>query len=122
MKMLCLIVASITLLSLTAFAHADDPKNDAVVKLLGKWEVVKTREDRLLGATVTFEKEGKLSVVMKVDGQDTKLDGTYKVEKDKLVSEINGNTDTNTIKKLTDAELELENSMATATTVLKKKK
>lgn len=122
MKLLCLITASIALLGLTSLAHADDNKKDAATKLLGKWEVVKSRQERLMGAIVTFEKEGKLSVVMKVDGKDTKLDGTYKVEKDKLVSEIDGNTDTNSIKKITDADLELENDQATETTVLKKKK
>ena len=123
MKMLCVAMASVTLLGLTAFAQADDPKNEATIaKLLGKWEITKTREENLVGAIVTFEKGGKANVVMKVDGKETKLEGTYKVEKDKLISELNGNTDTNTITKLTDTALELENSDASVTTILKKKK
>jgi uncharacterized protein (TIGR03066 family) len=123
MNTLCVIAASIALLGLTTAAQADGPKkDDTVTKLLGKWEVTKATDETLVGAIVTFEKGGKVSLVKKVDGKETKLDGTYKVEKDKLVSDIAGNTDTNTIKKLTAAALELENEESSATTVLKKTK
>ncbi len=123
MKTSFVLVASIALLGLASAAWADEPKNDdTVTKLLGKWEVAKATDESLVGAFVTFEKGGKVSLVKKVDDKETKLDGTYRIEKGKLISEIGGNTDTNTIKKLTATALDLENEESRATTVLKKTK
>src|SRR5207302_4387029 len=104
-------------------ARTDEPKKeDAVTKLVGKWKVTKATDEAGVGAVVTLEKGGKASFVRKVDGQDTKLDGTYRVEKDTLISDIAGNTDTNAIKRLTADELELENPDSRAVTTLKKTK
>jgi uncharacterized protein (TIGR03066 family) len=123
MKALSVLAVSLVLLGLTSVVRADDSKkDDPVAKLLGKWEVTKATDERLVGAIVTFEKEGKANVVMKVDGQETKLDGTYKVEKETLITEVGDNKDTNIIKKLTANALELENKDSQATTVLKKTK
>ena len=122
MKALCVIAMSVVLLGLTTAARTDEPKEDTVTKLLGKWKVTKATDESLVGAVVTFEKGGKASVVRKVDGQETKLDGTYRVEKDTLISDIAGNTDTNAIKRITADELELENPDSRAVTTLKKTK
>ena len=123
MKALIAISVGLALLGLTSVVRADDSKkDDPVAKLLGKWEVTKATDERLVGAIVTFEKEGKANLVRKVDGQETKLDATYKVEKDTLITEIGDNKDTNIIKKLTANALELENKDSQATTVLKKTK
>jgi uncharacterized protein (TIGR03066 family) len=123
MKALCVIAVSVALLGLTTAARADEPKkDDAVTRLLGRWTVTKATDESLVGAIVTFEKGGKASLVRKAGGQETKLDGTYRVEKDTLISEIAGNTDTNTIKRLTADALELENPDSRAATILKKTK
>ncbi len=122
MKMLCAIAMSLALLGLTSYARADEAKkDDPLAKLLGKWEVTKATDERLVGAVVTFEKGGKANLVMNVDGQETKLDGTYKIEKDTLITEVGESKDTNIIKKLTASALELENKESQAMTVLKKK-
>src|SRR5262245_59047001 len=118
MGRLCVIAAGVALLSLTTIPGADGAgKGDTATKLVGKWEVTKATDATLVGAVVTFEKGGKVSLVKK-DGKGAKLDGTYKVEKDKLVSDVGGNADTNTIKKLTADALELEHDDSGATTVL----
>ena len=95
---------------------------NTAAKLLGKWEVTKAPEANLVGAIITFEKEGKMTAVIKQDGQEQKLDGTYKVEKDVLTVEVAGNTHTHAIKKVTADTLELEVKEANATMTLKKKK
>src|SRR5262245_867851 len=102
MKTWCVIAVSVTLLGLANDVGADEPKKDDIVsKLLGKWEITKAADQSLVGAFVTFEKEGKAIIVKKANGQEAKLDGTYKIEKDKLISDIGGTVDTNIIKKLT---------------------
>jgi uncharacterized protein (TIGR03066 family) len=123
MKALWVIAVCLTLLSLTTAVGADEPKKgDTVTKLLGKWEITKAADESLVGAIVTFEKDGKATIVKKADGQGAKLDGTYKVDKDKLISDIGGNVDTNIIKKLTSDTLEFENIDSKAKTILKKTK
>jgi uncharacterized protein (TIGR03066 family) len=120
-KAMCVIVVTVALLGLTTAARTDEPKKeDTVTKLLGRWTVTKAADEQLVGAIVTFEKGGKVSVVRKADGKETKLDGTYRVEKDTLISDIGGNTDTNAIKRLTADALELENQDSRVVTILKK--
>ena len=100
------------LIVLTAgFATAQD---DNAKKIVGKWEITKSGSDLPTGSTVDFAKDGKLTAVIK--GEDTKLEGTYKVEKDKLTVKLKVADqtieETVTITKLTDTELELKDKDA----------
>lgn len=92
---------------------ADD---DNAKKIVGKWEVTKSGSDLPEGSTVEFAKDGKLTAVIKGDAtkkeEATKLEGTYKVEKDKMVVKLKVGDqsieETVTILKLTDDALELK--------------
>lgn len=70
------------------------------------------------GGTITFEKGGKFTLVLK---EDSKMEGTFEIEKGRLVTKIGDASDTDTIKKLTADEVELQNDNK-ETTQLKKKK
>jgi uncharacterized protein (TIGR03066 family) len=87
-----------------------DEKSDEKL-LLGKWE----QEDKPNGATVKIEfKERKaFNVTITMDGRDQKLEGTFKLEKDKLTTTINRPDGTKTertlkVKSLKEKELILE--------------
>ena len=92
---------------------ADD---DNAKKIVGKWEVTKSGSDLPEGSTVEFAKDGKLTAVIKGDAtkkeEATKLEGTYKVEKDKMVVKLKVGDqsieETVTILKLNDDALELK--------------
>ena len=90
------------------FATAAD--DDNAKKIVGKWEITKSGSDLPVGSTVEFTKDGKLSAVIK--GDDTKLEGTYKVEKEKLTVKLKVGDqsveETVTITKLTEDALELK--------------
>jgi uncharacterized protein (TIGR03066 family) len=91
----------------TAQAQDDNAK-----KIVGIWEVAKAGGDLPAGSTIEFTNDGKLNAVVKVEGMEVKLDGTYKVEKEKLTVKIKvadqNIEETATIKKLTDDALEIE--------------
>src|SRR5262249_13035255 len=100
---------------------ADDKKDDKAAKLLGIWEITNTVNR---GGTNSFNKDGKLVLAQKnSEGTEFKFGGTYKVEGDKLVYDVKLiNEDlsrTETIKKLTDNNLDLVNSDGGATTLKK---
>ena len=99
------------LFGLAGFAGADD-KDDNAKKIVGKWEVTKSGSDVPVGSTVTFSKDGKINVAVKLDGKDESIDGTYKVEKDKLTVKLKVADqtieETLTLQKLTDKELEIK--------------
>ena len=119
MKTLYALAVAVAALGIAAVATADD--KDTAAKLVGKWEITKADDEPLVGATLTFTKDGKFTIAIKVDDKEMKVEGTYKIENGKLVTESGGMSDTDTIKKLTDDALELENKEK-KTTVLKKKK
>src|SRR5262245_45850303 len=81
---------------------------DTAKRLIGVWEVTKS-DDAPPGATVEFTKDGKILVRAKVKDMDIKVDGTYEVKKDQIVTKVSfgdkSKTETHTIKKLTDKEL-----------------
>lgn len=120
MKALSAFVA-VVLVCASVGRAADD---DNAKKIIGKWEISKS-EDLPAGTTVEFTKDGKVIATAKVEGKEVKLEGTYKVEKDKLTSKItvNGKTveDTDDIVKLTDDTLELRDKDKKVTTLKKKK-
>src|SRR5258708_2137813 len=98
MKPLYALAVAAATLGLAAPATADDKKKDDVAaKLVGAWEVTKADEEPLVGATITFAKDGKFTIAIKVDGQEMKVEGTYKIEDGKLVTKSEGgSSDTDT--------------------------
>lgn len=112
MKRLFAVALGLAVLGLAGTAGAQDKKDDNAAKIVGKWEVTKSGSDLPAGSTIEFTKDGKLTAVVKADGQELKLDGTYKVEKEKLTVKLKlGDQEMEeavTIKKLTDDALEVE--------------
>jgi len=110
---------------LIAFAGPASAQDDHAKKIVGAWEVAKTTGDLPAGTTVEFQKDGKIAIVIKEADKDMKLDGTYKVEKDKLNVTITvmgqKHEESLTIKKLTDDALELEDKDKKVETFKKKK-
>jgi uncharacterized protein (TIGR03066 family) len=122
MKRLSALALGVVVLALAGSASAQD---DYAKKIVGKWKITKSASDAPIGTLIEFTKDGKLSVVIKLDAQEMKLEGTYKIEKDKLLTKIKLNDqqveETDTIKKLTDDELELEDKEKKSTTLKKEK-
>lgn len=110
------------LLSVACGARAAD--DDNAKKIIGVW-VVEKAEEIPAGATVEFTKDGKLLLVAKINDKELKLEGTYKVEKDKLMTKMKigdkVTEDTDTITKLTDEALELTDKDKKTATFKKKK-
>jgi uncharacterized protein (TIGR03066 family) len=105
----------------TAQGQADNAK-----KIVGAWELAKAGGELPAGSIIEFTQDGKLKATIKADGMELKLDGTYKVEKDKLTVKIKVGDqtmeETATIKKLTDDALEIEDKDKKVDVFKKKKK
>lgn len=89
----------------------DAPK-DTAAKLVGTWGVTKSPGELPIGTTVTFDKDLKFKVSVEFNGQRLDIEGTYKVEGDKLEVTVKGpdgkdDTDTDTIEALDDKKLVL---------------
>jgi len=84
--------------------------NDTAVKLVGVWEVTKSKGP--LGGTVEFTKEGKIRIRIKIKDKNVEIDGSYKLENEKIIATLNfggkSKTDSLKIKKLNDTELHIE--------------
>ena len=121
MKAICAVALGVLVLASARTAAQDDNAK----KIVGKWEITKSDSDAPVGAVVEFAKDGKLIVAAKIEGTELKLEGTYKVEKDKLVTKLKVGDmtieDTDTITKLTDDALEIQDKDKKLT-VLKRKK
>jgi uncharacterized protein (TIGR03066 family) len=95
-------------LALLGSADGGDKKGVDKAKLIGVWEVTKS-EGAPPGATVEFTKDGKLLVSFKLNDKEFKVDGTYKLDGNKLdtvlVFEGKEVKDAHTIKTLTDTML-----------------
>jgi len=83
-------------------------------KIVGKWEVSKTGDAQgaPVGAVVDFQKDGKLGMTMKILDKEMTMNGTYKVDGDKLTITMKGldgkeQSETNTIKSLDDTTMVL---------------
>lgn len=102
-------VAILTVVVACLPVRGQDKKN--ADKILGTWEA--TKGEIPAGATLAFNKDGKLKVMAEVDGKAVNIEGTYKVDGDTLTTttkhEGADRTETATIKTLTDKELVLEN-------------
>ncbi len=122
MKAIPAAILGVMLMTLGTAAQAQD---DNAKKLVGVWVVDKSSGDLPAGSTVEFTKDGKLKVAVKADGQELKFDGTFKVEKDKIMIKLMIDTqnleESITIKKLTDEVLEIEDKDSKVDTFKKKK-
>ena len=101
---------------------ADD---DNAKKIVGTWEVTKGAE-LSVGDVFEFTKDGKVIATVAINKKEVKVEGTYKIEKDKLITKIvtKGKEieDTDEIVKLTDDAMELRDKDKKVTTFKKKKK
>jgi uncharacterized protein (TIGR03066 family) len=86
-------------------AISDDKKIDAG-NLVGKWEVTKAPEDSVpKGAVIEFTKDGKLKLALEFNGKKFEMEGTYKVDGEKLQTKMKDpsgaeHEDSDTIKSL----------------------
>src|SRR5262249_29852603 len=120
------ILAVGVLVGLVSFAARAEDKEDNAKLIVGKWECTKADEGTLpVGSTVEFTKDGKMIVIVKADGQETKGEGTYKVEGDKFDFTIKigeqEHSETINIKKLTKTELNTTNKEGKVVDLTRKK-
>jgi uncharacterized protein (TIGR03066 family) len=110
MNVLARVGLGLAVMVLAGLARAEDKKEFDKAKLIGTWKVTKA-EGAPEGALVEFTKDGKFIVTFEVNGEKKSVDGTYKLEGDKLhtVMKIGDMEmkDTDTIKSLTDDKLNL---------------
>ena len=110
----------------STIAGAQDKKIDPA-KFVGKWEVTKSEVPNLTGSTVEFTKDGKLTVMATIEGKKEEFIGTYTVDGDKLKVTLKPkdggkeNTDTDTIKSVTDDKIVLVDKEKKETELTKKK-
>lgn len=120
MKPLCAAVLGVVVFALAGSARADD-----AAKLLGKWEITKSTGDTPVGAIVDFEKDGKMTAMVKLDNKDVKLTGTYKFDGKKLKVNLMFNEEKIehefTVKFKSADEMELEDEDKKVDTLKKKK-
>ena len=121
----------LAVLLVVASAAAQDAKDDKdakkdkdaidAKKLVGKWEAQKLP---LGTGLVEFTKDGKLTVTFTFGGKTDKVEGTYKLDGNKLSVDFKDRKDTSTVTKLTDEELAIkhEKGMEEAFKRLKDKK
>ena len=105
--------------------RADDKIDEK--KLVGKWELTKSDDENApKGAVIEFTKDNKLTVTIEFNGKELKLNGTYKVDGNKLTVKLTSpdgkeEEDTDTVKSLTDEKLVLVDKKDKTTELTKKK-
>lgn len=107
------LVGMVAVLILTGFTVAADEKIDAK-KLIGKWEPEKV-EEKGIKLVLEFKDDGKMTISLTFMDETDKGEGTYKVDGNKIETEValgagKPKKDTLTIVKLTDKELTLKPS------------
>ena len=114
MNAIRLLAASVVACLLTAGVRADDKKDekkaDNAKLIVGKWKITKARQNGPPeGTQIEFTKDGKISITVEVNGEKRMLEGTYKLDGNKMTitREQNGqeNKQDVTIKKLDDTKL-----------------
>ena len=103
-----------------------EEKVDYAKMMVGKWEVSKGEEGTVAeGTLIEFTKDGKVNVVMKQDGKEEKMAGTYKVDGNKFTATLkvgeDEHTQTITITKISETEMSTENKDGKKVTLTKKK-
>ena len=111
-----------------AAASADDKeKKFDAAKFVGKWELTKSGDENApKGAVVEFAKDMKVSITIDFNGKEFKMEGTYKVDGDKITVKLKTpdgkeDEDTDTIKTLTDDMIVLVDKKGKETEFKKKK-
>ena len=106
---------------------APAPKSNQIL-ILGVWEVIKSDDGTPPMTTIEFTRNGKLKVNTKVGDQTLTMEGTYKLEGDKLTVTLKTPdetekelTDTVTITKWTDKELKTKDQKGKVDEFKKKK-
>lgn len=93
-------------------AFADDEAKIDAKKLVGKW--TGTSEEKGGSAVMEFTKDLKLKVTVKEKDKEIQMNGTYKLDGEKLVVTLKVGekevSETLTILSLTDDELEMKDS------------
>jgi len=119
MKPVSALVLGVLVLASAGSLAAQD---DNAKKIVGKWELTKSDSELPTGSTAEFTKDGKLTAV--IAGDNMKIEGTYTIEKDKLTVTLKVNdqkvTETVTVLKLNDKELELKDKDGKIDTFKKK--
>jgi uncharacterized protein (TIGR03066 family) len=85
MKAMKLLVVGVAVCLSASVAGADDKKGDNAKLIVGKWEVTAAHEGGPpKGGTVEFTKDGKFTISGDQDGMKLRIEGTYKVDGNKL--------------------------------------
>ena len=83
--------------------------DDNATLIIGTWSGSMVDNGVTINIKITFTKDGQAKAVVEADKKDFTIEGTYKVEKDKLILKRNVNgkddDDNNTIKELTKDKL-----------------
>jgi uncharacterized protein (TIGR03066 family) len=138
MKVLRLVFVACVAAVLAAGASADDKKDtkdkdkdkDKVTnvkdKIVGVWEL--QAKGIPTAPTMEFTKDGKILMTVKMADREIKVEGTYKVDGDKLMTALkppmggaNEFKQTLTVTKLTDNELDVKDDKGMVTHFTKKK-
>ena len=124
MNVLRLLAVGVIVCAASIGARAED-KTDYAKMLVGKWEVTKADPGTVpAGTVIEFTKDGKFIVLGKKDDVETKLEGTYTVEKDTFTFKVdvdgNERTQTVTIKKISDKEMSTTTAEGKAVELKKK--
>jgi uncharacterized protein (TIGR03066 family) len=124
MKTLSAVVFGVLVVGLTA--STVNAQDDYAKKIVGTWLIDKSSGDLPPGTVIEFTKDGKLAATLKVENQELKIDGTYKIEKDKITVKLTVGKDTveetATITKLDDKVLEIKDKDGKVDTFKKKAK
>jgi uncharacterized protein (TIGR03066 family) len=126
MNALRLVAIGAVVCLLAGGARAED-KDDNAKLIVGKWEVTKADEGTVpTGMLIEFTKDGKVKLSGKKEGQDVNVEGTYKIDGKTFTVTMKRpdgeeHSQTITIHKLTDTEMETENKEGKKVTLTKKK-
>jgi uncharacterized protein (TIGR03066 family) len=123
-KLLALmLVAGLLVLMFGSSSSTAAPKTDNKTKIVGKWALEKTTNKKPPppGTVIEFTKDGKLKITI----ANFSLDGTYKVDGDKVHTTMKSpdgkeHKETITITKLTDKELVTKDEKGNVDTFKKK--
>jgi uncharacterized protein (TIGR03066 family) len=110
-------------LAVAAGAPAQETKGEKIdaKKLIGKWQPAEKKDKEAV--TIEFAKDGKLYLTADFGGKAEKLEGTYKLDGNKLTVGVKlgdkEQTETVTVTRLTDDELMTEDSKGKKETLKK---
>lgn len=117
------VLCAVVVLGFAGFVAGQDTKVDAK-KLIGKWEPAKPKEGGPK-MVIEFAEGGKLSLTVTAGDKSQKIDGTYKVDGNKVeVAMAFGGKEekeTFTVSKLTDDEMVSKDSKGKEDTLKKVK-